>query len=230
MREFAHRIVHPRPFEYLLVVLIVGSAVWLGMATYAPVLDRYAVGMGLFWLLTLVVLTLEVLLKMVALLPRIDRYFRDGWNVFDFLVVGALIIGGAIDSATDSTIADYATIILLLSLLRLLQGLATVEEMRLILLTLLRSIPERGTRRDPAGHRPLCVCGGRARHARRRRPGKLGQSGRGPPVAVSDSDVGRLGQHHAPGPRVTAVGAGLFRQLCGHQCLYHNQLLHRHHH
>ena len=91
MREFAHRIVHPRPFEYLLVVLIVGSAVWLGMATYAPVLDRYAVGMGLFWLLTLVVLTLEVLLKMVALLPRIDRYFRDGWNVFDFLVVGALI-------------------------------------------------------------------------------------------------------------------------------------------
>lgn len=46
------------------------------------------VGMVLFWLLSLVVLTLEVLLKMAALLPRIDRYFRDGWNVFDFLVVG----------------------------------------------------------------------------------------------------------------------------------------------
>ena len=131
MRELAHRIVHTRLFEYLLVVLIVGSSVLLGMATYAHLLDRYEIWMGLFWLLTLAVLILEVLLKMVALLPRVDRYFRDGWNVFDFLVVGALIFGVAV--ATESVIADYAIIFLLARLLRLLRDLATVEETRLIL-------------------------------------------------------------------------------------------------
>ncbi len=140
MRELAHRIVHARQFEYLLIVLIVGSAALLGMATYAHLLDRYQGWMAAVWLLTLVVLTLEVLLKMVALSPRVDRYFRDGWNVFDFVIIGCLIIG----IAAQSSIANYGIIILLLRLLRLLQGLSTLEEMRLILSTLIRSLPSVG--------------------------------------------------------------------------------------
>ena len=140
MRELAHRIVHARQFDYLLIVLIVGSAVLLGMATYALLLDRYEGWMGGVWLLTLVTLTLEVLLKMVALLPRVDRYFRDSWNVFDFVIIGSLIIG----VAAQSSIADYGIIILLLRLLRLLRGHSTVEEMRLILSTLIRSLPSVG--------------------------------------------------------------------------------------
>ena len=33
------------------------------------------------------VFIVEALLKMIALAPRVDMYFRDGWNVFDFLVI-----------------------------------------------------------------------------------------------------------------------------------------------
>ena len=73
MRRLADRIVHARVFEHVLVVLIMGSAVLLGVATSDYYYDRYMIWMGLFWILTMVVLVLEVLLKMLALSPRADR-------------------------------------------------------------------------------------------------------------------------------------------------------------
>ena len=63
MRALAHRIVHARNFEYLLVVLIIGSAVLLGLSTSDKLADQYLIWMGLFWILTILVLILEVLLK-----------------------------------------------------------------------------------------------------------------------------------------------------------------------
>ena len=81
----------------------------------------------------MVVLVLEVLLKMFALSPRVDWYFRDGWNAFDFLAISCLIIG----IVAVSSVADYVILIIILiilvPLLRLLQGLSTVQELRLIL-------------------------------------------------------------------------------------------------
>ena len=88
MRKLANRIVHARTFEYLLIALIIGAGILLGIDTSADVLDWYVVLVGVFALLTLLaVLVLEVFLKMFALFPRVDRYFRNGWNVFDFLVI-----------------------------------------------------------------------------------------------------------------------------------------------
>ena len=140
MRGLAHRIVEARSFEYLLIVLIIGSAVALGMATSDDLYDRYAVWMGLFVLLALVVLVLEVLLKMLALSPRAYRYFMDGWNVFDFLAISFLIISLAVFPA----ISYYGILIILVRLLRLLHGLSAVHELRMILSTLFRSVPSVG--------------------------------------------------------------------------------------
>ena len=145
MRRLADRIVHARKFEYLLVLLIVGSAAWLGVATSEHLADRYGLWMALFWILTLLVLVLEVLLKMFALSPRVDRYFRDGWNAFDFLTISFLIISIATFSPSSSVdYADYGILIMLLRLMRLLGSLSTVQELRLILSTLIRSIPSVG--------------------------------------------------------------------------------------
>ena len=149
MRALAHRIVHARNFEYLLVVLIIGSAVLMGLSTSDKLADQYLIWMGLFWILTILVLVLEVLLKMVALLPRIDRYFRDGWNTFDFLTISFLIGSIAVYTSGYTFVdyadyADYAILLMLLRLLRLLGSLSTVQELCLILSTLVRSIPSAG--------------------------------------------------------------------------------------
>ena len=77
----------------------------------------------------LLVLVLEVLLKLLAVAPRVDRYFREPWNVFDFLVITS-IIGGI---AVFEFAADFAILVVVVRLLRLLQGLTTIKAMRLIL-------------------------------------------------------------------------------------------------
>ena len=149
MRELAHRIVHARRFEYLLVFLILGSAIMQGVGisvqpegigTSAQPLDWLLYSFAAFWLLTIAVLVLEALLKMIALSPKIDRYFRNGWNAFDFLAIGFLIIG----IAADLSLASYGLLLLSVRLLRLLRGLSTVQDLQLILSTLFRSIPSLG--------------------------------------------------------------------------------------
>ena len=149
MRELAHRIVHARRFEYLLVFLILGSAIMQGVGisvqpegigTSAQPLDWLLYSFAAFWLLTIAVLVLEALLKMIALSPKIDRYFRNGWNAFDFLAIGFLIIG----IAADLSLASYGLFLLSVRLLRLLRGLSIVQDLQLILSTLFRSIPSLG--------------------------------------------------------------------------------------
>ena len=140
MRGLAHRIVHARMFEYLLAALIIGSAVLLGMGTSDYLYDRFNIWMGLFLILTLVLLILEVLLKVFALAPRVDRYFMDPWNVFDFLAISFLIISMIVYPA----VSYYGILIIMVRLLRLLRGLSTIQGLRLVLSALIRSIPSVG--------------------------------------------------------------------------------------
>ena len=148
MRGLANRIVHARMFEYLLAVLFIGCAAVLGLVTFS-IDEQYEIGAGLFLLLTLVVLVLEVILKMIALSPRVDQYFRDGWNTFDFLAISFIVIG--IVALPQSPAADYGLLIMLVRLLRLLRGLSTVRELQLILSTLIRSVPS-------VGHVVILLC------------------------------------------------------------------------
>ena len=140
MRGLAHRIVHARWFEYFLTVLIIGTSVSQGIASSDYLFERYIIWIGFFVILLLGALVLEVLLKMFALSPRAYRYFRNGWNVFDFLTISFMIIALAVFPSA----ADYGPFILLVRLLRLLRGLSTVQELRVILSTLFRSIPSLG--------------------------------------------------------------------------------------
>ena len=148
MRRLANRIVHARMFEYLLAVLFIGCAAVLGLVTFS-IDEQYEIGAGLFLLLTLVVLVLEVILKMIALSPRVDQYFRDGWNTVDFLAISFIVIG--IVALPQSPAADYGLLIMLVRLLRLLRGLSTVRELQLILSTLIRSVPS-------VGHVVILLC------------------------------------------------------------------------
>ena len=84
----------------------------------------------LVWFLTLAVLVLEALLKLFATSPRVDRYFRYPWNVFDFLLISLAFY-----------YPTLAILIVTVRLLRLLRSFSAVREMNLILSPLLRSVP-----------------------------------------------------------------------------------------
>ena len=135
MRETVYRIVKSPLFEYAIIAIIVANGVLLGLETSEPIADRLGDWVGRLHQITLGIFIIEALLKMYAVSPRVDRYFRDSWNVFDF----AIIIFSLIPAA-----GSFAVVARMARLLRLLRLISTVKELRLIVATLVRSIPSMG--------------------------------------------------------------------------------------
>ena len=132
---FADRLVNKAAFEYTIIALILLNGVFLGLGTF-PVLDQqYGDLLHLGNQIVLGVFIVEALLKMIALAPRVDMYFRDGWNVFDFLVIVFSLIPAT---------GEFAMVARLARLLRVLRLISAIRELRLIVAALVRSIPSVG--------------------------------------------------------------------------------------
>lgn len=128
----AAELVGAKWFERFIIALIVFNGVVVGIETmpgltaaqHHLLLQINHVILGLF--------TLEVLLKLVAVAPQFGRYFRDGWNLFDFSIVALSYIPAT---------GPLATLARLLRVLRVLRLISALPELRLIVSTLVRSIP-----------------------------------------------------------------------------------------
>lgn len=135
MQSIADRIVNHRIFEYFIIAVILISAVLIGMETSDELTSRF--DLLLLWgnRIVLAIFIIEAILKMVALAPTPGRYFREGWNVFDFTIILLALI--------PST-GDLAMLARLARLLRVLRLISAIPELRLIVATLMRSIPSMG--------------------------------------------------------------------------------------
>ncbi len=85
--------------------------------------------------LILAIFIAEAALKIYAVAPRFRLYFGNGWNLFDFTVVLLSLIPAA---------GEYAMIARLARLLRIARLVTAIPELRLIVATLVRSIPSMG--------------------------------------------------------------------------------------
>lgn len=135
MKSFAQAIVSKRWFEHFIVALILLNGVILGLETSPAILEAY--GDWLIWgnHIILAVFVLEAILKITAVAPRFKLYFGDGWNLFDFTIVVASLIPAT---------GEFAMIARLARLLRVARLISTIPELRLIVSTLVRSIPSMG--------------------------------------------------------------------------------------
>ena len=132
LTRFADRLTGAPAFEYAIIAVIIINAILLGMETSPALNDRYGDWMHLGNWVALGIFIVEALLKMLAQAPRIDRYFRDGWNVFDFSVIVFALIPAT---------GGFAMAARLARLLRALRLISTIRELRLIVAALVRSIP-----------------------------------------------------------------------------------------
>ena len=126
--RFSQRLVGTTGFEYAVLAVVIVNSVLLGMTTSQALVLEYGDLMSIGNQVALGVFIVEALFKMVALAPRADRYFRDGWNIFDFSVIVFALI---------PVTGEFALIFRLLRILRLV---SMVEGLRVIVTTLLRSI------------------------------------------------------------------------------------------
>ncbi|MGQ0526260.1 MAG: ion transporter [Betaproteobacteria bacterium] len=135
MREFSRRIVQARWFEPWMIALILFNGVIIGLETSHEVMREYGRWLELGNDLVLGVFVVEAALKITAVAPQFRRYFGDGWNLFDFTVV--------VLSFIPST-GEFALVARLIRVLRVLRLVSAMPQLRLIVATLVRSIPSMG--------------------------------------------------------------------------------------
>lgn len=132
MKDQANQIVRAPWFEYGIIAFILINGVILGLETSPALVEDYGALMHWGNHVILGIFILEALIKMIAVAPQIDRYFRDGWNIFDFSVIVFSLIPAT---------GEFAMIARLARLLRVVRLISTIPELRLIVSTLVRSIP-----------------------------------------------------------------------------------------
>ena len=114
-------------FNVAIFAVIVANAVVLGIETYddLPVLRTLDhVFLGVF--------VVELTIRLVALGPRPQDFFRSGWNVFDFVVVAAAFLPG---------LRENATLLRLVRLARIVRIVRLLPDLRVLVTAVARSVP-----------------------------------------------------------------------------------------
>ncbi len=132
MVALAGRITGSSSFEYFIVALIIGNGALLGLETNEAIKEDYHAWINAGHWITIGVFIVEAALKMLALAPHPERYFRDGWNIFDFSIIVLSLI---------PAVGAFAVVARMARLLRVLRLISAIPELRLIVTTLVRSIP-----------------------------------------------------------------------------------------
>jgi len=132
MKAFCAKIVQHALFDKFIIGLILLNGVILGLETSTNLVQKFGTWMELASDFILLVFILEAALKITAVAPKFSRYFGSGWNVFDFSIV--------VLSLLPST-GEFAMIARLARLLRVMRLISTIPELRLIVTTLVRSLP-----------------------------------------------------------------------------------------
>ncbi len=134
-QQAVSNLVNDAVFERSIIALIVINAVILGLETSAELTKNFGTWFEAAHQLILAAFILEALLKMLAVAPQLRLYFGNGWNLFDFSVI--------IFSLLPAT-GELAMVARLARLLRILRLISSLPELRLIVATLIRSIPSMG--------------------------------------------------------------------------------------
>ncbi len=133
--DIVERVVGAPAFEFAIIAIIIFNGALLGVGTSPELSLRYGDWIHIGNQIALGIFIVEALLKMTAASPRFFGYFRDGWNIFDFLVIAFALIPAT---------GEYAMIARLVRLLRVLRLISTIRDLRLIVAALVRSIPSVG--------------------------------------------------------------------------------------
>jgi voltage-gated sodium channel len=133
------RIVSSNTFDWIITGVILLQAIALAIEATPAILsigkDLELLEAGTFSIiqsLVIAVFIVEAALRLIAVYPRPQRYFKDPWNCFDFaiIILSVIPISG-----------QFSTIARLVRLLRITRLVTKSNELRAIVSTLVRSIP-----------------------------------------------------------------------------------------
>ncbi len=129
------KIVAAKAFHHVIVAVIVLAGVIAGLETSPAIMAQHGAWLHGLDKFILAIFIVEALLKMAAHGRQPWRYFADGWNVFDFLiiVICLLPVGG-----------PFAAVLRLARALRLLRLVSALPKLQLLVGALLKSLSAMG--------------------------------------------------------------------------------------
>ena len=132
----AQIVTHSRAFNGFIFSLITFSAILIGIETYPDIASKYRDLIVLLDRLIIAFFVIEIGLKIIAMEKKPWQFFKDPWNVFDFLIVAVCLI------PTDDT--HFFAVFRILRVLRILRMITFLPKLRLLIGALLKSIPSMG--------------------------------------------------------------------------------------
>nr|WP_269799164.1 ion transporter [Glycomyces xiaoerkulensis] len=129
------QLLRARRFQVLSMAVILVNGAVLGAMTFEGAMS--SVGGLLVWTdhVCLGFFTFEVVVGLVSFGRRPWRYFRSGWNVFDFVIVVASFLPG---------LRENVTILRLLRLARIARIFRAMPNLRMILVAMGKALPRSG--------------------------------------------------------------------------------------
>jgi len=119
-------------FQNFITTVIIFAGILVGAETYPDFAHKYHKIMDILDKIIIAIFVLEVLVKMGAELPKPLNYFKDPWNIFDFIIVVACFLPVS---------TQYVMVLRLARLLRVLKLVRALPKLQILVGALLKSIP-----------------------------------------------------------------------------------------
>jgi len=123
-------------FQAFIFVVIVVNAVALGLGTYDGIEADAGTLLEIVSEVCVGIFVIELAIRITAYGRRPQDFFRDGWNVFDFIVITAAFVPG---------VRESTTLLRLARLLRVVRIVTVLPEFRIIVRGMVRSLPPLGS-------------------------------------------------------------------------------------
>jgi len=134
--ETALKITRNKTFNVFIFILILLSAILIGIETYTGIAAKHKLILSLLDRLIITIFALEIGLKIVSNGKKPWNFFSDPWNVFDFVIVAACLV-----PAGDT---HFFAAFRILRVLRILRMITFLPKLRLLIGALVKSIPSMG--------------------------------------------------------------------------------------
>lgn len=132
MKTIIARIVQSKIFEYSILGVIIVAGVLVGLQTNPTIVNKYGWLIDFFDHLIVWIFVVELIFKMIAEKRSPWDYFRDPWNIFDFLIVMAFFL--PIQN-------HYVMVLRLLRIFRILRLIRVLPKLQVIVNAMLASLP-----------------------------------------------------------------------------------------
>jgi voltage-gated sodium channel len=130
------RIADSQRFQAFIFGVIVFNAVVLGLDTYDELREDVGDLLTVLNDACLGIFVVELAIRIAAYGRRPQDFFKEGWNVFDFVVIGAAFVPG---------LRQNATLLRLIRLLRVVRLVSVLPELRVLIRGMLGALPPIGS-------------------------------------------------------------------------------------